>query len=283
VFHLKHRSTWAWGVAMNLEDFFKEEEPQGGRNDYASWWWGYPSTSTSSSPARLSKRRKLRFIPDSDSNTILVQGADAEQLKIIQELIDLYDQPESQESASLRVTDIFYLRHSKAKTIAAAIKDVYRDLLSVNDPALQQHRQQDDKQQPPAERSYTYIFGDAGERDKPDPPIRFKGLLSLGVDEVSNALIVSAPQGLLNEVGQMIDSLDEAARPSTNAFSFVPNGPGTGFGTANEELLQRLQRILGGKVRLVGPDSPVPPDSPDSPAVSRRNGPRFRVSHSGER
>ena len=84
----------------------------------------------------LSKRRKLKFLSDSDANIILVTGATASQLRTIDELIKLYDQKPPPDSELSRQTDIFYLRHSKAKAVRDTIKEVFRDLLSENDKAL---------------------------------------------------------------------------------------------------------------------------------------------------
>ena len=67
------------------------------------------------------------------------------------------------------------LKFSKAKAVADAVKDVYRDLLSANDKALQANQKR-------PERQVTYVFnaGDSGT-DQKTPT--FKGLLSIGVDE----------------------------------------------------------------------------------------------------
>ena len=51
------------------------------------------NNSKDDSKGRLSMRRPLKFISDSESNTIVVQNADAAQLKTIEELIALYDKP----------------------------------------------------------------------------------------------------------------------------------------------------------------------------------------------
>jgi hypothetical protein len=55
-------------------------------------------------------------------------------------------------------------------------------------------------------------------------------MLSVGVDELSNSVIISAPQGLLNEVLAMIDHLDQAARPMrpvTQVFKLSQPGAAT--------------------------------------------------------
>ena len=95
-----------------------------------------PPSSSEGDSRRLSKRRPLRFISDIDTNTILVQGADPDQLKTIEELIELYDVPEPVNSQKARVTKLFTIKYSKASTVATVIKDAYRDLLSTNDRAL---------------------------------------------------------------------------------------------------------------------------------------------------
>ena len=166
----------------------------------------------------MSRRKPLNIISDRDTHTILVQGANREQLQMIEELIAIYDRPESTEAHSIRKTQVFKIRYSTAKNIGDAVKDVYRDLLSENDKALQQDQGRGDKdKRPPSGSNYTYIYGGGGdgEGQAKEQPIRFKGLLSIGVDSVSNILIVSASEGLLNNVGQIIEALDEAARPNS--------------------------------------------------------------------
>ncbi|MDB5387734.1 MAG: type secretion system protein, partial [Planctomycetaceae bacterium] len=227
IFHLKNRSTWATGVVWNLEKYFGTEKEKGGGMKYSPYWGIYPSDKKDDGPNSLSKRRIPKFIADSDSRTILVTGADPEQLRVIQELIDIYDRPDVSDNKALRLTKIFQLKHSKARIVADAVKEVYRDLLSANDPALQAANQNNKDQKPvAAERQYTYIYGGAGEGDKdknkePEAPIKFKGLLSMGVDELSNTVIVSAQEGLLENIGQMIDSLDVAARPTQNTIQVM--------------------------------------------------------------
>ena len=134
VFHLKYAS--AFGVSLNLEDFFKEDKKEPAR--MMPWWYNYGSDSQNDtdSERRLSKRRKLTFISDTDSNTILVEGASPEQLKTIDELIQVYDQPPPSDTQSVRRTEVIRLKYSKAKAVADTVKDVYRDLLSANDKAL---------------------------------------------------------------------------------------------------------------------------------------------------
>ncbi|MGC1273898.1 MAG: secretin N-terminal domain-containing protein [Planctomycetaceae bacterium] len=250
IFHLKYPTTWAWGVALNLEDFFGVNEEESGDDDYFRGYFGYsPSSGSDDAPLRLSQRRELKFIADEDSRTILVQGATPDQLDTIRELIELYDKPLSQMSGDLRITKLFEIKHAKAETIANAIKDVYRDLLSTNDRALQNNNNKD-QQQRPAERSYTYVIGGGGDQEQPAAPIKFKGLLSIGIDEDSNTLVVSSSESLMDDLSLLIESLDLASKQK-EAVSVVR----TGGGGVPTNLSGRLKEIFGDKITIVGEEA----------------------------
>ena len=82
VYHLKFASPI--GLAMNLEDYFKEEK----KKKHHSFWDFYYSSNNqdeSDNDMRLSTRRKLKFIADTESNTILVTGGDSSQLRTVEE------------------------------------------------------------------------------------------------------------------------------------------------------------------------------------------------------
>ncbi len=250
VFELKYPNTWAYGVEVILRDIFKEEIEAGkdkkdGGFGYDMFMGFYPRSSSNSGPRRMSRRKPLNIISDRDSHTILVQGANREQLQMIEELIAIYDKPESTEAHAIRKTQVFKIRYSTAKNIGDAVKDVYRDLLSDNDKALQQQQGLGDKdKRPPSGSNYTYIYGGGGDGDaqEKEQPIRFKGLLSIGVDPVSNILIVSASEGLLNNVGQIIEALDEAARPNS-AYQVMQ----VDLRVNTRPLQERLSKMFGPK------------------------------------
>lgn len=246
VIELKYPQTWAYGIEVILKDIFKEEmddsDDKSGGMRYSPFYGYYPSSSSSKGPRRLSARKPLKIISDRDSHTILVQGASDEQMRMIEELIEIYDRPQSTEAHSIRKTQIFKIQYSKAIVIAEALKDVYRDLLSENDKALQEGKG-NKKEDRPAERSYTYIYGGGGgEGENQEEPIKFKGLLSIGVDETSNILIISATEGLLNNVAQIIESLDLAARPNSS-FKVVQVNTRVNL----RELQKKLQAMLAPK------------------------------------
>ncbi len=207
VFPLKYASS-LW-VKLNLQDYFKEEpDDKNKRRNY--YYFDYAPPQEKEKSYRLSQRKPLKFIDDLDTNTILVVGANAEQLKTIEELVRLWDTPPPSDTQSARLTSVIPIRYSKAETVAETVKEVYLDLLSSNDKALQKGR--DDKR--PSNQT-TYIFGESGGGE-PDrrSQVSFKGKLSIGVDAISNTLLVSTEgQTLMENVSKMIEALDEAAKP----------------------------------------------------------------------
>jgi type II secretory pathway component GspD/PulD (secretin) len=235
VYKLKYAP--AYGVALNLEDFFKDDEKKDSRSNFWDNYYGNnQDDSKDDRQNRLSKRRALKFISDSESNTILVENADAAQQKTIDELIALYDKPPPEDSQSARKTETIHLEYSKAKMVAETVKDVYRDLLSANDKALQGAK--------PNERDsartfiYEYSTGDDGKKEQKMP--KFKGQLSIGIDELSNSLAVSAPAYLFDQVHKMIKDLDRAAAP-TSTIKVVKLAPGV----SSQQAREVLSDILG--------------------------------------
>jgi type II secretory pathway component GspD/PulD (secretin) len=260
IFKMKYKSTWAYGVALNLKDFFEEKDKNKPTRSRWEFFYGMPSGGDSKDDERrLSKRRPLKFIADSDSNSILVTGADQQQLKIIEELIAAYDIPESKDSAAVRKTKIVRIRHSKARVIADAVKDVYRDLLSA-------------KKTPEAMYTYVNNFGGDDEK-KPDTPTKFKGLLSIGVDELSNTLVVSAAEGLVETIVATIEALDDAALPTVNRMQVLKIDRNIDA----DELQKRLKNLVTKppQPRVPQPQQPnqngQQPVNPDSTVVIDNN------------
>lgn len=224
------------------------------------------SNSNQDSARRLSKKKPLQFISDSDSGTIIVQGADAAQFKVIEELINIYDKPLATDGNQVRKTQVFTLKYSKATVLAEAVKDVYRDLLSTNDKAYQNNQPGKEGQKPP-ERNYTFVYGnsESDDKSKQETPIKFKGLVSLGVDDISNTIIVSAPESLLENISELIDQLDRAARP-TNSVQVVKFG-----GKINStELQKRLSKIFT-------KPQPKPPQQPQQPHQQPQEQPEEQI------
>lgn len=194
-------------VNYNLKEYFHDELADDDEEFYS--FFGDDSEQDS---ATLGKRRKLRFIWDPDSNTILVQNASPAQLETIRKLINIYDQPMGEVT---RRTEIIQINYSKANDIAAALKEVYRDLLSSKDKEFQDQRGGGDRRTR-TETYYRFYGGSGGESNKKaGVKMAFEGALSIGVDQVSNSLIISAEEQIFTNVRQIVQMLDEEAKPDT--------------------------------------------------------------------
>ena len=270
IFHLEHALSY-W-VAFNLEDFFKEEEGEKPNSRYPYYFFdpfGSSSSSGKDVTRRLSKRRPLKFISDDDTNTILVIGADPRQLKIIAELIELYDVPEEISTQAVRVTQMFHIRYSTASVVAETIKDAYRDLLSSSDRTFAKQQSNQQRSGGP-ERGVTYIsnYGRGGESDKQTRTrVTFKGKLSLGVDDMTNTILVSAEgENLLRTIGNMIEELDEAAKTISTVHVMQLDG-----GASASAAQQALSRILGQSTPAARPAAKPPLQKPVKPSPPSGN------------
>jgi type II secretory pathway component GspD/PulD (secretin) len=259
VFRLKY--CVASDIKDILDDFFKTE-PKKEQRRYPPWWYDDDGSQNKEDPARLSKKRPIKFIADSTTNSILVQGADAKQLRTIQELIAVYNQPTPSDSQSNRVTESVHLEYSKADVVADTVKEVYRDLLSTNDKAF---GKKDDRD---SNRGYFWGYDSEDSSKKEQKTPKFKGLLSIGVDEVSNTVVVSAPAYLFEQVKGMILELDKAAAPASTT-RVIKLGPGM----RGPDVQKRLLEALGQDTTKEEPDDKkTPPEGNGEPKKEKKNG-----------
>jgi hypothetical protein len=202
-------------VAFDLEDYFDDELQT--EDDNLPPWYRYEMGMNDDEAGRLSRRRKMTFVANTDANAVIVRGASPEQLTIIKRLIEIFDTPSSEESASVRRTQIYRVQYSSARVIADAIKEAYRDLLSSKDTAFQQQQGQQDQQGRQSSRTELvriYDYGSGDDEKKPTPmKVSFEGALSLGVDDVSNTIIISAQEELIAGIVKIAEYLDRQAMP----------------------------------------------------------------------
>jgi type II secretory pathway component GspD/PulD (secretin) len=230
---------------LDLKNYFKEdlEQESGG---YTRDWFGFmvPRGNTENKSATgLAKRRKLMLDWDPPSNSIIVANASASQMAEIEQLMVELDKPPRSDSVEKRTTKAIKIKYSRPSVIATAIKEVYRDLLSSRDKEFASGDQKDKKAS--AERVTVINYGGGGgEGDDGDRSssvkLGFDGALSLGADDVSSVLIVSAQQGIFSDIERMVQELDEQAAPKTTVHVHRV------YGTISAESLQKaLDKAVG--------------------------------------
>ena len=230
VFYLKDaRPIW---VELNLKDYFKEDDKKDG-GDAFRFIFGFDAPNTKKEDPRIGKKRALRFISDPDTSSIVVIGADEKQLKTIRSLIKLWDVPEKPTKQKLRYSKLVKIEYSRAEAIVETMKDAYRDLLSTNDKAFSKGKE---------DKESKHDGGDDTVESGGAMNYSFTGKLSLGVDRITNSILVSAEgEDLLKLVIDMIKELDDAAKP-TGSVQMLSVG-----GTNSEAMEKALMALLSKK------------------------------------
>ena len=248
VYFIKNtRPSW---IEMNLVDYYKEDkEKKNDSSDSFRWIFGFdPSPEKKSEDPQLGKKRKLRFLSDNDTNSLIVIGADDVQLKTIEELIRLWDVPEKTNKQKLRFSKLMHVEFSNAEVIVEAIKEAYRDLLSTNDKAFEKAKSGGgggDASESKRGSSSDSIFNGGMNYS-------FSGRLSMGVDKITKTIIVSAEgEDLLKLVCEMITQLDEAAKPTGSIEVIKLDGAN---GAAMEKALMALAKANGKDVQNGDPN-----------------------------
>jgi type II secretory pathway component GspD/PulD (secretin) len=175
---------------------------------------------------KLSTAKPLLIEVDSRTNRLLIQHASEQQMRIIQQLLPVLDKPEREDERLLREQRTVRIENRRAEDVAQVVKDVYRDLLSVNDSTFAD-----------ANKGQMLGYNRAMAASNKNP--EYQGLLSVGVDKAANSLIVSAPRYLMPEVIKLIQSVDTS--DDGEAVAVVPFR-GKPTDTAFAEAISRILR-----------------------------------------
>jgi hypothetical protein len=217
IFRIKYANVF--DVYLNLKEFYEDE--LSGEKEQILDWWGDVRESNKKDSSLLSKRPPLRLIWDPASDSILVANASSRQLTEIERLINEYDQPAPDDATTERVTQPVKIQYSRASTIAAAVKEVYRDLLSSKDKEFDSKEANKGGSSTGSGSGVTILSysrnNSSSDGAKKSAPVKvgFQGALSLGADDVSNIVLVSAQKEVFDGVVEMIRQLDEEAAPKT--------------------------------------------------------------------
>ncbi len=244
VFHIENASVTL--LTMDLEDYFEDpdEKKDDNSNRFMRWYGFGDDSSDDKGPTGLAKGGTLRFLPNSDTGTIIVTGATGGQLQTIRELIELWDVAEPINPKLSRFTKLVTVRYGRSEKIAETVKEAYRDLLSSNDKAFsggggRGNGGGGEKRSSNREQGSRLEDSESG-RSGGGSDFSFNGKLSIGVDELGNTLLVSAEgESLLELIVSMIEKLDHAAQPG-GEIEIV-----TFSGDVSAETLRQAMSALG--------------------------------------
>ncbi|EMB18984.1 secretin N-terminal domain-containing protein [Rhodopirellula europaea] len=243
VFRIRYASVTY--IALDLEDYFEEdgEDDEDESDRFYRYIFG-SGDSEDKGPKGLDAAGKLKFLPNSDTGTLIVSGATGQQLQTIEELIRLWDVPEPVNPRKVRYTKLVQIQYGSAAKIAETVKDAYRDLLSSNDKAFQggggRGGQRGGAKTASNRESGSGLEDSESGKDGGGQDFSFNGKLSMGVDEVGNTLLISAEgESLLDLIAEMVDKLDVAAKPGGDVEIINLSGG------VSAEAVQRALAALG--------------------------------------
>lgn len=162
---------------------------------------------------------------DSRTNRLMIQHASSRQMELIKEIVPLLDQPEQGDERLARKQQIYHAQKKRASEIASVVKDVFRDLLSTSDKIFDART---------GTRPFGYNQAMAATSKSPE----YAGLLSVGVDESGNSLVISAPGYLIDEVMQVVKLVDTNASSEKIAVVPVSRAARANVGEALNRLLK---------------------------------------------
>jgi type II secretory pathway component GspD/PulD (secretin) len=172
----------------------------------------------------------VSIVPDSRLNALIVQ-ASAQDLMLIDQLLEVIDRPDSPEG--IKVTnsaEIIPVIYQDAAKVAETIKAVYADRIQGasgnRGPSPEQIMQ-----------ALTRGGGGRGGQQKEQEPPK----MTLGVDEASNSIVVSGPRHLVEEVKVLVQALDTAGASVEEEIQIIrPNGKGD-----PKKIYESLRTALG--------------------------------------
>ncbi len=175
--------------------------------------------------SKLSTTQPLRIDVDARTNRLLIHHATARQLERIEEFVPLIDQPNHDDERLKREVVSYRFRHRRATEVIDVVKDVFRDLLSMNDRIFQASN---------SNRMQGYNRNLAATTANPE----YQGLLAVGVDREANSLTISAPAYIIEEVLALVRSIDTPE--DGPAVAIVPFSSNMMKSRRNETLLKIL-------------------------------------------
>ncbi len=278
VYHLRH--ALASLVTLNLEEYFEGESTFDTDENWMRAYYGFDFKAEDNNNG-LASRRSVRFIYDIDTNSILVRDATPEQLETIDELIEIYDQAPAEDSISARRIAIYRLKYSDANMVASTVKEVFRDLLSSKDKAFAGQSKDEKKE---SSISGVYRFFGPSTSDEKEKPTKvkasFQGALSVGVDSISNSVIVSAQEEWMPSIEQMIEFMDQNAMPNTSMVVAQ-----TSAGT-NAEFMRKLADVMrpwpGNKRPKPAPSKPQEKPEASAENAAPQNPPADQVTEKND-
>jgi type II secretory pathway component GspD/PulD (secretin) len=161
---------------------------------------------------------------DARLNRLVVQHCNVDQWEVIDQIVAVLDVAADNDELE-RQQIVHRLRYRRAADVAKALKDAYKDVMEERSRAAS------------AATQTGFSRGLAASSRNPE----YQGLLSIGVDDEANLLIISAPTYMVDEVLEIVQSMD--TRQDSKSVAVVPLSRG-GKPATSKEISTALDSIL---------------------------------------
>ena len=161
-----------------------------------------PGASVSGSP----EENRIRVVAYPATNTLLVRATPLDMLAIRSLLANALDVEDTDPRGQIKTFRIV-LKYANATQVESVLRNVYREQTNFNNLVST------------GANARFGGFSPFGGGAQPQP--RGAVLLSIGVDEPSNALVLACPESLYKDIKKLTDEMDEAARDNTRTVKFV--------------------------------------------------------------
>ncbi len=158
----------------------------------------------------------LTVIADARLNRLICVGTSSD-LELIEQYLTVIDRDTSLTTIETRgVSHVIELQHAKAREIADVIRDTYGDRVALN--TEQKNAQQ-------AQRANDRERGQATNENNIQTSKNREPQMQVAVHEVSNSIVVTAPESLFQDVQKLVARLDEQSEQAVEVI-FYPSAQG---------------------------------------------------------
>ena len=197
---------------------------------------GRSSATTSSSEGGIAQG-DVSIIADPRLNALIVKAAPSD-MDLIEQLIDVIDQEDSPENIETRgVPRIIPVENGEAESIAAIVKEAFKDRIAGADSSQRQGPS-------PQELIQALRGGAGGGKDNGQNQLK-ESTMTIATDAKTNSLIVTSSLQLYEQVYDLVKVLDEASAENEEIIQSLPLP-----GNVNPLVIQSsLQSIFGSQVK----------------------------------
>lgn len=199
---------------------------------------------------------RLRIIPETRSNALFVSGP-ADAVRQVEDVLKILDANELPDSLRDRVPRMIAVEYADVVKVSEVVKDVYREQIEVN-PLMAgggSSRGGSSGFNPLA----MLMGGQMGGQGGRAPRVQ----MTIGVDERTSTLIVSASDSLFKQVQALVRSLDAAAFEAKKTIRVVP------LERTSSALVTQALGALVGNVKVSSTSTPTSSSSSRSSDSSR--------------